>query len=89
MASPSRQARGRLAGEATQCLAGCVLREPAFDQRFRARGGKTRLVGLDGQQGFVLAVSFLLQPNDLVVLLAAWLVDLFAALTKWMSNSRL
>ena len=71
MAAPPRQAGRGLARQSAQRVAGRACREAAFDQRLGARGGQPGFVGFVGQQRFVLAASFLLQANHLLVFRAS------------------
>ena len=67
MAAPPRQPCRRLARQPAQRVAGGGLRKAALDQRFRARRGKPGFVGFIGQRRLVLAASFLLQADRLLV----------------------
>src|SRR4051794_20362834 len=67
MAAPPWQAGRGLAGQTAQRVAGASGSEAALDQRFGASCHDAGFIGLVGESG-LLAVSLVLQPNDLVVL---------------------
>ena len=79
MAAASRQSGGGFAGQTPQCVAGCATRKAAFHQRFRARRGEAGFIGFIGQQGFLVATAFLLQPDGFLVLAVIGPLDGFAA----------
>src|SRR5205085_11100260 len=53
--------------------------EATLDQDLRARGREARLVGLVGKQSLVITACFLLQANDVLVVINPVLIDLLAA----------
>ena len=75
---PLWQTGTRLARQAAQRLACNTMREAALDQDLRARGGEARLVGLVGKQSVVVAACFLLQADDVFVVINPFLIDLLA-----------
>jgi hypothetical protein len=67
MATPTRQPRRCLAGEAAQCVAGSACREAPLDQRFGACRSKAGFIRFIGKWQLVSAAALLLEADNFLV----------------------